>query len=568
MSGQKVKSPIPKSTASGASGGTASSGAMRPRRRMAQNYLVIWVDCKIDKNTENCQNTLAHLHDVASEVKPCTTPEECVEYLNEIDDGKAFVISSGALGQSLVNDVHGMPKVDAIYIFCGNKAHHESWAKEWPKIRGVFTSIKPIGESLKKVARHCDHDNIPMSFVSKQTIVGGDGSQTQNIDQLEPAARHCDHDNIPMSFVSKQTIVGGDGSQTQNIDQLKPAYVYSMLFKDIILEIDEDDKKPMKALVAYCHDQGVSKQQLNYFQNEYNQKSAIWWYTENIFLYSMLNKALRSLDMEAMVKMVFFIRNLHRQLEQLHQKQLSTYEQKFVVYRGQGMTPEDFQHLVGTKGGLLSFNSFLSTSKDRKVSMQFVQDALHNNTATIGILFIMTIDQKTISASNTPFAMIEDESAVKGEQEILFTMHTIFRVVEIKQTAKNSRLWDVQLTITGDNDPQLSALTNHIKEEVQGSTGWRRMGKLMLQVGHFDEAEELYNELLENASTDSDRAFIYYELGRVKWQQGQYEKEITFYEKSLKINEKILSTNDPILSAIYNNIALAYQNMGGYLKAL
>ncbi|CAF4842486.1 unnamed protein product, partial [Rotaria socialis] len=107
-------------------------------------------------------------------------------------------------------------------------------------------------------------------------------------------------------------------------------------------------------------------------------------------------------------------------------------------------------------------------------------------------------------------------------------MHTIFRVVEIKQTAKNSRLWDVQLTITGDNDPQLSALTNRIKEKVQGSTGWRRMGKLMLQVGHFDECEELYNELLENASTDSDRAFIYYELGRVKWQQGQYEKEITF----------------------------------------
>ncbi|CAF4657407.1 unnamed protein product [Rotaria socialis] len=493
MSGQKVKSPIPKSTASGASGGTASSGAMRPRRRMAQNYLVIWVDCKIDKNTENCQNTLAHLHDVAREVKPCTTPEECVEYLNEIDDGKAFVISSGALGQSLVNDIHGMPKVDAIYIFCGNKAHHESWAKEWPKIRGVFTSIKPICESLKKVARHCDHDNIPMSFVSKQTMVGGDGSQTQNIDQLEPAC------------------------------------VHSMLFKDILLEIDEDDKKPMKALVAYCHDQGVSKQQLNYFQNEYNQKSAIWWYTENIFLYSMLNKALRSLDMEAMVKMVFFY--------------------------------PKFTSTTGT-------TSPKTINKDRKVSMQFVQDALHNNTATIGILFIMTIDQKTISASNTPFAMIEDESAVKGEQEILFTMHTIFRVVEIKQTAKNSRLWDVQLTITGDNDPQLSALTNHIKEEVQGSTGWRRMGKLMLQVGHFDEAEELYNELLENASTDSDRAFIYYELGRVKWQQGQYEKEITFYEKSLKINEKILSTNDPILSAIYNNIALAYQNMGGYLKAL
>ncbi|CAF5025190.1 unnamed protein product, partial [Rotaria socialis] len=43
--------------------------------------------------------------------------------------------------------------------------------------------------------------------------------------------------------------------------------------------------------------------------------------------------------------------------------------------------------------------------------------------------------------------------------------------------------------------------------------GWYRMGKLMLRVGHFNQAEELYNELLEDASNDSDRAFIYHQLG-------------------------------------------------------
>ncbi|CAF5135562.1 unnamed protein product, partial [Rotaria magnacalcarata] len=105
--------------------------------------------------------------------------------------------------------------------------------------------------------------------------------------------------------------------------------------------------------------------------------------------------------------------------------------------------------------------------------------------------------------------MIDDQSAVRGEQEILFTMHTVFRVGEITQTAENSRLWEVKLTITDDNDPQLSTLTNRIKEEIDGR-GWHRMGQLMLKVGHFNQAEELYNELLKGASTDSDRAYIYH----------------------------------------------------------
>ncbi|CAF1510125.1 unnamed protein product [Rotaria magnacalcarata] len=179
----------------------------------------------------------------------------------------------------------------------------------------------------------------------------------------------------------------------------------------------------------------------------------------------------------------------------------------------------------------------------------------------------MQIDSSKISTSITPFALIDEHSALPQEQEILFTMHTAFRVVEIKQTAKNSRLWEVQLTITGDNDAQFSILTNRINEKIDGR-GWRRMGKLMLQVDHLDQAKELYNELLENASNDSDRAFIYHHLGRIKWQHKQYEKAITFYKESLEIYRKILPKDDVSLATIYNNIALAYNNMDDYSEAL
>ncbi|CAF5219132.1 unnamed protein product, partial [Rotaria magnacalcarata] len=184
------------------------------------------------------------------------------------------------------------------------------------------------------------------------------------------------------------------------------------------------------------------------------------------------------------------------------------------------------------------------------------------NTDIVGVLFIMTIDPSKISTSNTPFSMIDEHSAVRGEKEILFTMHTVFRVVEMKQTAENNRLWEVQLTITDDNDPQLSTLTNHIKEEIQGSTGWRRMGKLMLKMGHLDQAEELYQELLKNASTDSDRAHVYHQLGSLKDYQGKYPEAVKFYEKYLEIKRKTLPEDDASLAPPYSNIGQVYDNMG------
>ncbi|CAF1432133.1 unnamed protein product, partial [Rotaria magnacalcarata] len=531
MSGQKSKSTIPKSTVSAGTSRTATSDAIPPRRRMIQNYLVIWVDGNIDENTEDCRNTLAQLRAAVSEVNVCTTPEGCIEFLNEMDDGKAFIISSGALGQHLVADIHGMPKVDAIYIFCGNKARHEPWAKDWPKIRGVFTSIKPICESLKKAARECDHDSIPMSFVPKR----------------------CTSDAA---------------SNEQNLNQLPPTYMYSVIFKDIILEINDDDAKSIKALEIYCKKKEIPDEEINDLKRKYHQKSPVWWYTCEMFLYGMLNCGLRSLDMEAMSKLGFFIRSLHLQLKQLHKKQSANFRKPFTVYRGQGMSKEDFQSLLDSKGGLLSFNNFLSTSMEPKVAMEFVERTMKKNPDAVGVIFIMTIDQSKLSTSNTPFAMIDEHSAVRGEKEILFTMHTVFRVVEMKQTAKNNRLWEVQLIITDDNDPQLSTLTNRIKEEVQGSTGWYRMGQLMLKVGHLDQAEELYQELLKNASSDSERAHIYHHLGYLKDQQGKYQEAVKFYEKALEIDRKTLPEDDASLAPTYSNIGEVYKNMGEYSKAL
>ncbi|CAF1523540.1 unnamed protein product [Rotaria magnacalcarata] len=425
-----------------------------------------------------------------------------------------------------------MAQLDTIFVFCINKDRHKVWAKDWSKVEGVHGTIKSICKRLIKATRLCDHDAIPMSFVPKQIVAEG-----------------------------------AAGPDQKNLDQLPPTYMYSVIFKDIILEIDDNDKKSMNSLVNFCQQQKVSKTELKEFKHKYRDRSAVWWYTKPMFLYGMLNRALRTLDMEGMTKLGFFIRSLHRQLEQLHQEQSANFQTALTVYRGQGMSKEDFQNLFKSKGGLLSFNNFLSTSKKQNVATSFVQETLDKNPDIVGVMFIMTIDPSKISTSITPFAMIDEYSALPQEQEILFTMHSVFRIVEITQTPSNSRLWEVQLTITDESDPQLSTLTNRIKEEISGR-GWYRMGQLMLKVGHFDQAEELYNELLKGASTASDIAHIYHQLGLLKVDQGKYPEAIKFYEKALEIDRKTLPEDDTSLAPTYSNIGNVYNNMGEYSKAL
>ncbi|CAF1406655.1 unnamed protein product, partial [Rotaria sordida] len=133
---------------------------------------------------------------------------------------------------------------------------------------------------------------------------------------------------------------------------------------------------------------------------------------------------------------------------------------------------------------------------------------------------------------------------------------------------RESPLYEVELKLTSDDDQQLRQLTSHMQEESSGSTGWHRMGQLLLKIGQFNKAEELYMALLEQASDDSARAHIYHQLGWVEHDRGQHKEAASFYEISLEIYRKTLPEDHPSLANTYNSIAVVYTDMGDYSKAL
>jgi hypothetical protein len=183
----------------------------------------------------------------------------------------------------------------------------------------------------------------------------------------------------------------------------------------------------------------------------------------------MLNRALRTMEVDLIIKMGFFVRDLHNHIITLHSKQYNRHHgsDSFTVYRGQGLSQTDFDELMKTKGGLMSFNNFLSTSLDREVSLAFAESN-QSGSDLIGVLFEITISP---SIFTTPFANIRNDSYYHEEEEILFSMHSVFRIGQIKQIDKNDRLWQVNLILTGDSDPQLHALTEQMRKETRGSTG-------------------------------------------------------------------------------------------------
>jgi tetratricopeptide (TPR) repeat protein len=337
--------------------------------------------------------------------------------------------------------------------------------------------------------------------------------------------------------------------------------MYSQLLKEILLDLEYDETS-IKEYVNYCREQfHGNNSQLNTikaFETDYNNKLSIWWYTTESFIYSMLNRALRTFDIEITIKMGFFIRDLHRCIEKLHAEQLSKHKSKlFIVYRGQGLTRTDFEQMTRSRGGLISFNNFLSTSLNRSVSLSFAERN-RLDPDLIGILFQMTIDP---SISSTPYAAVRDVSRWEREDEILFSMHTVFRIHEIKFIA--DRLFEVDLILTGDNDNQLQVLTTYIRREIEGDTGFQRLGALMLELGEYDKAVIIYKRLLDSADFSVDRkkiSSIYNQLGAIYSRKGELDKALSHYKKSLEIKLTYLSPTDSSLSAIYSNIGSVLRN--------
>ncbi|CAF2157765.1 unnamed protein product [Rotaria magnacalcarata] len=509
--------------------------------RRTQKFILVWLDSTISESDANYHKSLIQLKELVNNCKIFTDTDKCVRFLTQVANEKVLLIVSGFTGEYLMPLVHDMTQIDSIYVLSVNVRRHEIWTKMWPKIIGVFMEINSVCEILKQIFSPTEDSSTTICSIPVN-----------------------DEHGLSLGFLA-----ANDDVLTENLDELDPSFMFTKVLKEILLEL-QFDKTSMNELAVFCRELfSKNDPQLKIvddFQQNYHSKSAIWWYTCDSFVYSMLNRALRTLEVDAIIKMGFFLRDLHEQIVQLHREQFmnGNSSNSFTAYRGQALTTEDFSRLMKAKGGLMSFNNFLSTSTVREIALDFACRAI-GNTGYVAVLFVMHIDPLH---SSIPFAHIEDFSHFNVENETLFSMHSVFRIISIKHSGIDHKdVWEVNLTITNDDDPQLHVLTERLREETRGLSGWDRMGKLLIKLGMYNNAEHTYDLLLKHATNDIESAHFYHQLGYIKEDLGKYDHALSCYERSLEIKQKNPYPDRSDFAMYYNNVGSVYDKKGDYSKA-
>ncbi|CAF1528692.1 unnamed protein product [Adineta ricciae] len=495
---------------------------------MAESYLV-WLNFNMNENNKDCCKHFEEICEVINHVNIFTDVDQCMDFLINIKKAMIFVIISEEFGSKVISIVENLSHINSIFIYCENLAEHKEWTEEYSKVKGIYTNMTSIFHVLKETIEDFDLYSIPISFI-----------------------KITDEHKTP-----------------PKLDELDSSFMYTQIIKEILLSIDFK-KEHMEEFVTYCRQpfdtNPVSIESVEKFAKEYRNHQAIWWYTSPSFLYGMLNRALRLMEVDLIIKMAFFIRDLHTEITSIHTEQCDDFDDStlFTVYRGQGMSEKDFNRMKNTQGGLISFNHFLSTSLERSVAFVLADSSIQNH-GLIGILFEITIKP---FISSCPFANLTDISYFEEEQEILFSMHSIFRIQSMKQSEENERIWQVNLTLTDDNDLELHTLTECIRKETEGSTGWERLGQLMIKLGHFNKAEEFYRTLIKETDDENEKGNLFHILGCIKNELGEYNEAVRYCEQSIEINQKISPSNSLNLATSYNTLGTIYKSINEYSKAL
>jgi tetratricopeptide (TPR) repeat protein len=358
-------------------------------------------------------------------------------------------------------------------------------------------------------------------------------------------------------------------SMHSNIDQtttgLNGHFVHSLLLIDVLIrmKIKQTDKQE---LISLCKNEyrGNPDQLaiVREFEIKYSPKKALSWYSRQSFLYKILNKALRTQNIDVLFLFRFIIGDIYRQLED------NQCRSSVRVYRGQMMSIDEINNLQNSVNDFISINSFFSTSMNRQIALGFlnqtkISDNLHR------VLF--EIDADSHLRLSKPFADISKFSKYNNEQEILFMIGCVFRLIDVQQNA-NDEIWIVRMKLCGDDEHDMKKLFEHMKKSYGGGgkeVNLRSFGVVLHHMGKYDLAEKFYRRLLgELPPNDPLLSSLYYSLGLVIEDKGDHDSSLQWHQKSLDIIMHTNTSDYVKIGARYCCIGIVHWRQGDYDGAL
>jgi hypothetical protein len=194
---------------------------------------------------------------------------------------------------------------------------------------------------------------------------------------------------------------------------------------------DFDREKAREEMIETCRSyyrgNKMEQAEIDDFQRTYEPKNAIHWYTKQSFVYRLVNKALRTEDYEALLRLRFFIVDLCKSLDESYEHLCST-SATITSYRGLKLYRSEIYKLKQNVSKEIATNGYYSTSTSRQMAYSFaVKPAKRKDVERV----LLEIDVDLMERS-TKLADVAHLSCFPEEKEILFDLGACFRIDSVR----------------------------------------------------------------------------------------------------------------------------------------
>ncbi|CAF2600933.1 unnamed protein product [Rotaria sp. Silwood2] len=500
-----------------------------------QKSLLIWLD---DSNSDSQENVIVRqeLCLLNSNFKMFQTKNECEEYIkSQSADVHITLIVNGRLGHQLVPNIHDLPQIIAIYVYCMNQEEHKKWALNFAKVKGVLADFNDLRRNLQP----SHTDTCHYSIVSE----------------------------LPTTDTTKTVI-----TQIESTYELDDSYFISDTCFDCFVRM-KMDLTEKDDFVSLCQDALQRSENLlpilREFQEGYDPNQAIFWLYRHPFFHVFIDNMFKLAHIDSMLPCRFFIHDIHKQFEQ--HKCTSTIE----VYKSEIISKEKFQKLNSFNGKIIAMKSFFLGSTDRNTALLYMPDISSSNEYQ-RILFIIEANPQIENVKL--FAKISSLTKKEDPNDVLFMIGSLFKITEIQN--EQDGVINIKMSLCGnDTENPMKALFDQVKLKYMNDN--RELdaidfGQILFEIGHSlrhenisDRGEKYIVSYAEKLPNDHpDRLRCYDALGNLNLQKGNLESRLNWLEKSFNIKKERLQPNDPNLIDSYQNLALGYLHKKDFTQAL
>ncbi|CAF1128419.1 unnamed protein product [Adineta ricciae] len=531
-----------------------------PEDNVSQHYLLCWLDEHSNDLSLDTECTKVMLSKFYRECWKFYT--QANEFLTDIQGrtheiDKILLVVSGALAEEVLPQVKNI--VPVVIIFCSNYSK--------------YITLK--SKTYRNVVDVCtDHDTLKY-FIQREL----------------PSLKLCLNDNTPLKSMrclvsttssdSKIILMNNNRTSSEITIGNETCFSYIIII-DLLKKMPQTDEGKNiwlnKCREYYRGNEGELKN-IAKFSEVYQACDAIHWYTKQSFVFKLVNQALRTEDITLWYLFRYYLVDLCKQLEIVHQDQ--NYPTNLTLYRGQSMSREEFESI--SIDGLFLTTAFFSTSTNISIAKGFIGGTQYYSNERIPVLFEIAVE--SVNVKTVVFVDIDQHLADKynecaSENEILFAVGSIFRVTAVGADIEDSRLQKIYMKATDDGADIVQHQLDLIKKKYPNIGVNLLFGRYLLDMNHLSKAKSYFQMLLYELKSlnneqhyYADLAFINNSLGELCIRTTNYKEAYEYFKEDYTIRSRNKFSTDLFISNIsfgnyYKAIGNSLQAEEEYMKAL